>query len=166
MDKLKSEENYNKILPLVQDFCAKKLNKKYFKEGEGLLKKLNRKRTKPLATGKPEIWAAGVIHALASLNFLFDKSNEHYLTTDEINSYFETNKSTVTAKSRIICDLLKLSRFDNAMARFMQEMENSLMDSFVMVDDNLVPISSLPPEYQLIVRNARANGEDVSFSTS
>jgi Domain of unknown function (DUF6398) len=155
----KAEQNYKQILALVQDFCAKKLNEHYFAEAEGLAKKLSRKRAKPLAAGKPEIWAAAIIYTLAHMNFLFDKSSEFYISADDISTGFGTKKSTVSTKSRLICDLLKLSRFDNMMAHFMNDME----DRFVMVDDYYVPINSLPQEYQLMVKDARAKGEDITF---
>jgi hypothetical protein len=35
--------------------------------------------------------------------------------------------------------------------------------NMVMVDDLMMPISSLPEEYQQLVREARERGEDIEF---
>jgi len=40
------------------------------------------------------------------------------------------------------------------------------MNDMVSVDGFIVPISSLPEEYQQMVHEARARGEDISFSSS
>ena len=73
MEKQKIEEKKQIILDLVREFCAKKLDEEYFELAERLTQKLGRKRNVPFITGKSEIWAAGIIHALGTINFLFDK---------------------------------------------------------------------------------------------
>ncbi len=93
-------------------FCTQKLDEEYFQLSQKLIKKLGRKRNVPFESGKIEIWAAGIIHALGLINFLFDKSFEPYVTVNEINDHFGTKQSTVTGKSKQIRDLLKLSHFD------------------------------------------------------
>ena len=60
---------------------------------EKLISKLGRKRDVPFAAGQSEIWAAAVIHALGTINFLFDKSGKPYTTIDELNDCFGTKKS-------------------------------------------------------------------------
>lgn len=42
--------------------------------------KLGRKREVPFQRGKIEIWAAAVVYAIGSPNFLFDKSFEPYMS--------------------------------------------------------------------------------------
>jgi hypothetical protein len=85
---------------LTGDFCTKKLDDDYFQLCEKLIKKLGRKRNVPFEAGKIEIWAAGIIHALGLINFLFDKSVEPYVSVNDINDYFGTKQSSVTGKSK------------------------------------------------------------------
>ncbi len=75
MEKQIIQERQQKILELVRDFCAKKLNEEYFELSERLVQKLGCKRTQPLATGQLQILAAAVIQALGTIIFLFDKSS-------------------------------------------------------------------------------------------
>jgi hypothetical protein len=164
MDKQKIKEQQEKILALTRSFCTKELNEEYAQLSEKLILKLSRKRTVPFITGKPEIWAASVIHALGTINFLFDKSTNPHKSVDDINTFFGTSKSTVTSKSKQIRDLLDLWHFDKEFST--QDMKHSNpLDNLVMVDGIIVPVSSLPDEFQEMVKQVRAEGNDISFST-
>ncbi len=164
MDKQKIEEKKQIILDLVREFCAKKLDEEYFELAEQLTQKLGRKRNVPFITGKSEIWAAGIIHALGTINFLFDKSFEPYISIDDINNYFGTSKSTTGNKSKQIRELLKLDRWDNEFSTKKMQDSNPFA-SLVMVDGLIVPLDTLPEQYQQAVRQARAEGKDISFTT-
>lgn len=156
----------NELLELVSGFCKKKLNDEYENLCVELVKKLGRKRNVPFMTGKMEIWAATIIYTIGSLNFLFDKSFEPYIHSKEIHEYFGTKSSTVSAKSKLIRDMLNMNRLSNEFSTSrMNDMLSPLFD-FVIVDDMIVPLSSIPEEYQKIVKEARANGEDISFRTN
>ena len=164
MDKQIIQERQQKILELVRNFCAKKLNEEYFELSERLVQKLGRKISQPLATGQLQIWAASVIHALGTINFLFDKSAEPFVSIDEINNYFGTNKTTTGSKSKQIRELLKLDRWDKEFST--KRMSNSNpFANLVMVDGLVVPLGTLPEQYQIAVRQARAEGIDISFTT-
>jgi hypothetical protein len=164
MDKQKIEEQKQKILELLRDFCTKKLDEEYAELAERLTQKLGRKRNVPFATGQPAIWAAAIIHALGTINFLFDKSFEPYISIDDINNFFGTSKSTTGNKSKQIRDLLKLDRWDKEFSTKKMQDSNPFAN-LVMVDGFFVPPNSIPEQYQLIVRQARAEGKDISFTT-
>jgi hypothetical protein len=164
MDKQKIGEQKQKIIDLVREFCSKKLDEEYFELAERLIQKLGRKRNVPFKTGQPEIWASAIIHALGTINFLFDKSFEPYVSIDDINKFFGTNKSTTGNKSRQIRELLKLDLWDNEFST--QKMQNNHpFANLVMVDGFIVPLDTLPEQYQQAVRQARAEGKDISFTT-
>lgn len=165
MDKQKIKERQEKILDLVRDFCAKKLDEEYFELAERLTQKLGRKRTNPLSTGKTKVWAAGIIHALGTINFLFDKSFEPFVSVDEINEYFGTNKSTTGNKSRQIRDMFNLDRWNNEFSTS-KMIDNNPFNNLVMVDGLIVPVDTLPEQYQDMVRQARAEGKNISFTTN
>ncbi len=163
MDKQLLQERTNIILSLLKEFCTEKLNQEYYELSERLLRKLGRKRNVPFMTGKPEIWAAAILHALGTINFLFDKSSEPYITIDEIHEFYSTNKSTVGAKSKFIRDLLRMNVFNSEFSTHDVKANNPLQD-FVMVDGFILPVNSLPEEYQAMVREARAHGREISFT--
>ncbi|MDR1180390.1 MAG: DUF6398 domain-containing protein [Bacteroidales bacterium] len=156
------KEKEQMLIKLVSDFCQDKLNEEYKTLCVELVQKLGRKRTVPFITGKLEIWAASIIYTIGSLNFLFDRSFEPYIPSSDIHEYFETKSSTVSAKSKTIRDLLKLNRFDNKFSTNLM-IENNPFNQYVMVDDLIVPIDSLPEEYQQMIKEARSKGEDISF---
>ena len=137
------ESRKNQILILLKDFCSQKLNDDYFELSERLLNKLGRKRDVPFMSGKIEIWAAAVIHALGTINFLFDKSFEPYTTVDEINVFFGTNKSSTGQKSKVIRDLLNLGYFDGEFSTERVK-QNNPFDKLTMVNGFIISKDSLP----------------------
>ena len=164
MNKAKIKERENKLLELTRAFCQQKLNDEYIQLSEKLIKKLGRKRNVPFKTGRIEIWAAAIIHALGLINFLFDKSEKPYVTVNEINDFFGTNQSTVTGKSKQIRDLLKLSHFDKDFSTGKISNSNPL-NNMVIVDGFIVPLNSLPEGLQKMVKQAREEGRDIEFTT-
>lgn len=163
--KLIKKEKEQQLIKLVSSFCQDKLNEEYEQLCIELIRKLGRKRNVPFMTGKLEIWAASVIYTIGNLNFLFDKSFEPYIPSSEIHDYFGTKSSTVSAKSKLIRDTLKLDRIFNNDFATGHMIDINPLNQLVIVDDMIVPIESLPEEYQQMVKEARANGEDISFRT-
>ena len=164
MDKQKLLERQQIIIDLVRKFCTEKLDAEYFDLSEKLILKLGRKRNVPFETGQAEVWAAAIIHALGTINFLFDKSFVPYVSIDEINDFFGTTKSTTGNKSKLIRDLLKLDRYDQEFSTKKMQ-ESNPFNNLVMVDGLIVPLDTLPEQYQQEVRHARAEGKDISFTS-
>ncbi len=128
-----------------------------------LIEKLSRKRPSPLLRGKEEIWSAGIIHSLGQVNFLYDKSFEPYVSLDELNNYFETKKSTVGSKAQEIRKMFKMDRMTNPEFMTKKWKEDNPILNTVMVDGFIVPLSTLPIEYQQQVKEAREKGQDIQF---
>jgi hypothetical protein len=164
MDKQQLLLRQNEILARISDFCAQKLDSEYFELAERLVAKLGRKRNVPFATGQTQLWAAAIMHALGTINFLFDKASSPYISVDEMNNFFETNKSTVGNKSKLVRELLKLDRWDNEFSTKRMN-ESNPFNNLVMVDGLIVPLNTLPEKYQEMVKTARAEGKDISFNT-
>ena len=112
-DKENILERQSEISELLQAFCSAKLNEEYLELAEKLLAKMARKRNVPFETGKVEIWAAAIIHALGMINFLFDRSQVPHVTVSEIHEFFGTKQSTVGNKSKEIRDMFKLRHWDD-----------------------------------------------------
>ena len=110
-EKLKIRED--EIATMAVKFCNERLDDEYAQLCEKMVRKLGRKHTNPLATGRIEIWAAAVVYAIGSMNFLFDHTFEPYVPSSEISEYFGTSSSTVAQKARLIRDMLKIDHFWN-----------------------------------------------------
>ena len=165
MTKQEIKQREKKLQELVATFCAEKLDAEYGQLCEKLIKKLGRKRDVPFQRGSLEIWAAAVVHAIGSINFLFDKSFETYMPADQISEYFGTRNSTVSGKAKLIKDMFKMWHFSPEFSTQMMA-ESNPISQMVMVDGFIVPIKSLPDELQQMVRDARAKGDDIVFHTN
>jgi hypothetical protein len=62
------------ILRLTDPFCAEHLDAEHVELVRKLIAKLARKRLSPLERGDLRIWAAAAIHAVGSVNLLFDRT--------------------------------------------------------------------------------------------
>lgn len=111
-EKSKIEQIKKQLIALTGAFCHKHINEEYVGLCEKLINKLARKHVVPFLAGKVEIWAAAIVHAIGSNNFLFDKNTEPYVSADFICEQFGVSKSTVGQKARVIRDMLKIGHFD------------------------------------------------------
>ena len=158
--KLKEE----KLIELTRTFCSEKLNEEYIQLCEKLIKKMGRKREIPFMRGKLEIWAAAVIYAIGSINFLFDKSTQPYVSSQEINQFFGTNSSTVGQKASLIRDMLNMNYFDREFSTNDMKEKNPF-NEMVFIDGFIMPINNLPEEYQKMVHEAPSQSQDIHFTT-
>ena len=164
MTKEEIKERQEQLLEMTGTFCSRKLNDDYAQLCDKLIKKMGRKRDVPFQRGKPEIWAAAVIYAIGSINFLFDKSFEPYLTPDQICDYFGTKNSTVSNKAREIKDMFKMWHFSPEFSTHRMK-EHNPFNNLVMVDGLIMPMDTLPENLQKMVKDARERGEDIAFNT-
>ncbi|MEL6837520.1 MAG: DUF6398 domain-containing protein [Bacteroidota bacterium] len=165
MSKEKLKERSEAIRELATSFCAQHLDEDYFELVEYVILKLSRKRPSPLLRGKLEIWAAGAVHAIGQVNFLYDKSFEPYISFTDLNKYFGTKSSSVGNKAADIRKMFKMDRYSNFEFMTKGIKENHVLYNSVMVNGLIVPLSSIPEEYQIMVREAREKGEDLQFWT-
>lgn len=103
---------YQSIINLTDEFCKEHLNEEYAQLARQLTAALCRKRPSPLSRGKANGWACGVIYALGFVNFLFDKSQEPYLSAADLCEMFGVAKSTGGNKSSQIRKLMNMHQFD------------------------------------------------------
>ena len=164
MTKGEIKQREKTILDLTGTFCAQKLDDQYFELCEKLIKKMGRKRDVPFKRGKLEIWAAAVINEIGSINFLFDRSFQPYVSSKEINDYFGTKPTTVTNKARAIKDMFDLWHYSLEFSTGHMQ-RNNPFNNLVMVDDMIYPIDSLPEDMKRIARQAKAEGKDIAFRT-
>ena len=104
-------EKFDAISQATDAFCGQRLNDEYKKVIRQALSALSRKRPSPLLKGKDKAWAAGVVHAVGMVNFLFDPSQTPTCKAPEIYAHFGVGVSTGQAKSREVRDALGMGQF-------------------------------------------------------
>jgi len=110
---------YMEVAGIIEAFCDEKLNEDEFKDiCLRALAKLCRKRPSPIMTGRARTWACGIVYAIGSCNFIFDRSQSIYTPAADIADWFGLAKSTAASKSYEITKLLNLSYFN---AEFLME---------------------------------------------
>ena len=100
------------VLTILKKFSDEKLNDEYLGLAIELAAKIARKRPSPLLSGSSKTWAAGIIHALGMVNFLFDKTQSPHLSSKELCDWFDLGQSTISGKSKAIRDLFKIYQLD------------------------------------------------------
>jgi Domain of unknown function (DUF6398) len=102
----------DELLRLTTAFCKAHLNQEYEDLCAKLVHKAGRKRTPPYASGKIESWAAGVVHAICTVNFAFDKSQTPHVTPPCIAEHFGVSMNTASQKSKTLRNLFRLRHWD------------------------------------------------------
>lgn len=104
------QDKYEQVAPMISDFCRRYLSEDYEALCLRLLEKLCRKRPSPLLSGRAGTWAAGIVYAIASNNYIFDKSQPIHMTADELSAPFGLSKSTVANKAGEIARMCGVRR--------------------------------------------------------
>ena len=138
---------YDEITRLTDAVCRDHLDDEYAQLCRNLAAALARKRPSPLARGKPEIWACAIVHALGTVNFLFDKTQTPYLRADELCSLFGVSQSSAANKARQIRDMFDMVQADPRWYR-PSHMNDNPMAWLVMVNGFIVDVRVMPREVQ------------------
>ena len=102
----------DELLRRTAAFCQAHLNPEYEELCAKLLRKAARKRTPPFASGQIESWAAGVVHAICTVNFAFDKTQKPHTTPSCIAEHFGVSINTASQKSKTLRDLFRMQYWD------------------------------------------------------
>lgn len=103
-------ERFQEVAALVEQFGRQHLDEELTGFALELWNRLCRRKTPDCLSGKPSIWAASVVHVIARMNFLFDRSQPVHLTFGVICDFFQTNKTTVGGKATQIERALRLGQ--------------------------------------------------------
>jgi hypothetical protein len=105
------QETYDAIAALINDFCDRRANDEYRMVCLRLCEKLCRKRPSPLLRGYTETWAAGIVYAIGSVNFIFDKSQAVHMTGPELAAEFGVAASTASGKGKQIRNMFGMGYY-------------------------------------------------------
>ncbi|MHC4714613.1 MAG: DUF6398 domain-containing protein [Planctomycetota bacterium] len=104
---------FKEIVGLVDAFADAHLNAEYKEVLREMAAALSRKRSLALK-GKSAAWAAGIVHALGTVNFLFDPSQSPHVPLRQIAAHFGVSVGHMSGRSRIIRRALHTSQLDPA----------------------------------------------------
>lgn len=110
--KEKVRERHDEVVALTDAFCRENLDEEYGALCRKLAGILARKRPSPLARGKPESWAGGIVRVVGWVNFLGDPSQPHHMKMTDIDEAFGVSEATGSAKSMAVRDQLRIDRLD------------------------------------------------------
>ncbi|EXJ13187.1 hypothetical protein D779_4011 [Imhoffiella purpurea] len=141
------QEKYDSLTKATDAFCDAYLDEDYKQLIRLAIAALSRKRPSPLTRGKEATWAAGVVHAVGTVNFLFDKSQKPHCKAPLIYEYFGVGSSTGPNKSKEIRDLLGMSQFGHEWM-LPARLKSSRVAWMVQVNGLIVDIRTMPYEVQ------------------
>ena len=129
----------DKLTEMTVAFCKQALDKEYEELCRRMIDKMARKRLVSFLSGRLELWAASVIYAIGSFNFLQDKSFKPYVSTDEIADFFGVSNGTMRQKAAQIKKMFKMGNpffdFEFATQRIIK---NSPFKNFAVAQDGFV----------------------------
>ena len=138
---------YEAVTKLTDEFCATYLDDEYAVLCRKAVAALARKRPSPLLKGSLEGWVCGVIHAVGSTNFLFDKTQTPHIRADELAEIWGVSKSTAHKRASEIQKWLRMGQF-TAEWCLPGRMDDNLALWLVEVDGFIVDIRLMPRELQ------------------
>lgn len=101
------------IKEILNDFCDSYLNEDYKVISNRLCEAIIEKDESLLIRGKSTAWACGIIHAIGSVNNLFNKDNDIYIKAKDLYENLQVSSSTGLNRSKQIQSLMNMSEEDN-----------------------------------------------------
>lgn len=145
----KMRERFEVIVAITDAFCGERLTDEYAQLARQATAALCRKRPPPLERGHANTWACGIVYALGFVNFLFDKSQELYISAADLCAAFGVAKSTGYAKSKVVRDILHMTQMDPNWY-LPSKMDENVMAWMIMVNGFIVDARTMPREVQEI----------------
>ncbi len=138
---------FDAIVALTDEFSEQHLNNEYAQLARQVTVALCRKRPSPLTKGSINSWACGVMYALGTVNFLFDKTQIPYMTAGHLCEGFGVSKGTGASKSLTIRKTLDMVQLDPRWC-LPSKLRDNPMAWMIMVDGLVVDARMLSRELQ------------------
>jgi len=143
------QEKFDAIVALTDTFCRGHLDEEYAQLARQATAALCRKHPSPLATGNLKTWACGIVYALGSANFLFDKSQQPTMRATDLCAEFGVSQSTGSAKAKVVRDALGMGQMDPQWYR-PSKMEDNPLAWMIMLDGFVVDVRRMSRAVQAI----------------
>lgn len=101
---------YEETIDKIKVFSNEHLNNDYENICSIAAKTLFENNEEQLKKGKSISWAAGIVHAIGTINNLFDSKEEPYIKATDLYKAFGVSSSTGASKSKEVKNLLDLSK--------------------------------------------------------
>ena len=101
---------YEEIIEKIKSFSNEYLNDEYKNICVMAAETLFQNNEEQLKKGKSFSWAAGIVHAIGTINNLFDSKEEPYIKATDLYKAFGVSSSTGSNKSKEVKNLLDLSK--------------------------------------------------------
>ena len=138
---------FDTITSLTDEVCRTSLNEEYAELASQMIAALCRKRPSPLASGRSNAWACGVLFALGFVNFLFDKSSAPHMSATDLCSAFCVSKSTGSAKGKVIRDIFNIMQCDPNWC-LPSQLDSNPIAWMIQVNGLMVDARMMPREIQ------------------
>ena len=110
-------EKYEAISSKIVSFCDERFDDEFTELCLRALQKLCRKRTKPMAAGRNNMWAAGIIYAIAqNCNMIGNNGNmligrpKYRLKSDDLCEALGVSKGGVSEKAKAVREELTITQ--------------------------------------------------------
>lgn len=103
-------DKYEEIIDKIKNFSSEYLNDEYKNICVVAVETLFLNNEEQLKKGKSISWAAGIVHAIGTINNLFDSKEEPYIKVTNLYKEFGVSNSTGSSKSKEVKNLLNLSK--------------------------------------------------------
>lgn len=143
----KMQSIYDGIVAITNAFCQAHLNQSYADLCCEMAAALSRKRPSPLESGRPKTWAAGIVYALAQVNFLFDKSTEPFMSSGDLCTHIGVSQGTASGKAKEIRDIFDIMPMDPRWC-LPELIDKNPMAWFISVNGIMMDARNVPPEVQ------------------
>ena len=101
---------YEEIIEKIKNFSSEYLNDEYKNICVIAAETLFLNNEEQLKKGKSFSWAAGIVHAIGTINNLFDSKEEPYIKATDLYKAFGVSSSTGSNKSKEVKKMLDLSK--------------------------------------------------------
>jgi Domain of unknown function (DUF6398)/Plasmid pRiA4b ORF-3-like protein len=141
------QEKFARIVALTDHFAQQHLNDEYAEFIRFATAALCRKRPSPLASGTDKTWACGITHAIGTVNFLFDSTQDPHISATDLYKGFGVSASTGQGKSKLVRDTLKMHQMDPDWC-LPSKLDNNPMAWMISVNGYIIDARSAPREFQ------------------
>ncbi|NEQ46380.1 MAG: hypothetical protein F6K00_23685 [Leptolyngbya sp. SIOISBB] len=138
---------FDLITAITDNFAVQHLNAEYATLIRQATAALCRKRPSPLKSGRDRSWACGISHAIGMANFLFDSSQDPYISASELYAWFGVSSSTGQSKSKQVRDMLDIGQLDPEWC-LPSNLGDNLLAWLISVNGLILDPRSAPPQVQ------------------